>query len=152
MPSTKQARAPMEGVYYVAPVKKGGVHVLSQREDDSPDTAHMFYWPKVLNYIAEEFGFTPAETAGLHTNYQAIPRGRVQKELDSETFKETGRYIVLHGGDIPEGNIKYAVHQDFGLIALYAEGRVVWREEEHEKMDPSDRAEFLAILKRHNGK
>ena len=152
MSSSKKAATPSEGIYYVVPVKAGGVTVLSRREDDEPEATHMFYWPKVVDYLAEEFGFDRAEREDLQTKYLAIPRGRVQKENDPDTLQPTGRYLVLHGGDVVVSTIKYAVHQDFGLISLAAEGKVIWRIEDHEKMDPSDRNDFQAILKRHKEK
>jgi len=152
MPSSKKAASPSEGIYYVVPVKAGGVTVMSQREDEQEDATHMFYWPKVVSNLAHEYGFDRAEIEDLHTKYLALPRGRIQKEHDPETLQPTGRYLVLHGGDVPESTIRYAVHQDFGLIALAVEGKVVWRIEEHEKMDPDDRKDLLAIIKRHKEK
>ena len=124
MSNSKQALTPSEGIYYILPTRQGHNEVLSQRADDTDEPAHMFFWEKV-----------------------GVPRGRVQKEIDHIEYKPTGNYIILHGGDVPVSTIQYAVLQDFGLNELNRAGKVKWVMDDHEKMDPEDRKEFLETVK-----
>lgn len=143
MSNSKQAAIPSEGIYYVVPKKDGHITVLSQRADEVEEPAHMFFWEKVLRYIAIEYH---RDMEHLSTNYMAIPRGRVQKEIDKVSFQPTGRYIILHGGDVPTSTISFAVLQDFGLVPLAAAGKVSWVVDAHEKMDPKDQKEWAATI------
>lgn len=146
MSKSKQAATPSEGIYYVVPDKAGHVTVLSQRADEVDEPAHMFFWEKVLRQVAAGYGLPAHELEDLKTNYMAVPRGRVQKEIDKTTFQPTGRYVILHGGDVPVSTIQYAVLQDFGLVPLSAEKRVTWKVEAHEKMDPEDVAALKSAV------
>lgn len=145
MNRSKKAASPAEGIYYVVPSKSGHVSILSERDDGFSDPAHMFFWEKILRHLSKEFS---VDLNPVSTNYMGLPRGRVQKEIDTETFQPTGRWVVLHGNDVPLSTIKYAVLQDFGLLPLSSQGKVVWKEEPHEKMDPADVSEVRKILKR----
>lgn len=136
--SSKNATIPAEGVYYVLPRINGGYSVYSLRSDETEEPLHMFYWEKVLNQVAHEYKLKPNDVEDLKTNYMAIPRGRVQKEFDKTSFKETGRYLIVHGGDVPISQIKHFVLQDFGLITLSTQDKVKWIVDSHEKMDPKD--------------
>ena len=147
MSNSKKAQTPSEGIYFVVPNKDGHVSVFSEREDEALDSpAHMFFWDKVLGYVQNEYKLTNSEVRELGTRYMAVPRGRVQKEINPSTFKPTGRYVILHGNDIPTSSIEYAVLQDFGLGGI--RDRVVWKFEPHEKMDPKDRKVFQNIISR----
>lgn len=139
MANTKLALKPSEGIYYALPRKTGGYQIMSQRADETEDPAHMFYWPKVLRQLGHMWG---KDLEHLETNYQAIPRGRIQKEFDPVTLEETGKYRIIHGGDVPLGDIKTFVLQDFGLYPLFQEGKVTWVVDDHEKMDADDREAF----------
>jgi len=148
MSTTKQARSPSEGIYYVVPGKDGHAIVLSQREDEIENATHMFFWEKILKSIAHEYSLKPDQIEDLKTNYMAIPRGRVVKDFDHQTFKYTGKYIVLHGGDVPVTQIRNLVEQDFGLIQLSSQKKVLWKVDDHEKMDSKDRKIFLEVIKK----
>lgn len=148
MGMSKRALKPAEGVYYIIPKKKGGYEVLSLRADESDEPLHMFYWDKVLTQVAREYKLKPADIRDLKTNYMAIPRGRVQKEIDKDTLKETGKYIIIHGGDVPLSQIKHFVLQDFGLIPLSTHKKVVWNVDSHEKMDAEDKKALKDAIKR----
>jgi len=148
MGMSKKALRPAEGVYYVLPKKKGGYGVYSLRSDESNEPLHMFYWEKVLNQVAHEYKLKPGDVKDLKTNYMAIPRGRVQKEFDKDTFKETGKYTVVHGGDVPLSQIKHFVLQDFGLTPLSVHNKVQWITDSHEKMDEEDRKALKDAIKR----
>jgi len=148
MATTKQALRPSEGVYYVVPQKTGSPLIMSKREDEEENVTHYFFWDKIIRVIAHEFKLKPYDVDDLKELYQGIPRGRVQKEIDFDTHDYTGKYVVLHGGDVPVTQIKPFVHQDFGLISLASEGKVIWKIDEHEKMDPDNRKEFLSIVKK----
>ena len=108
------------------------------------EPAHMFFWEKVLRFVAKEYKI---DTEHLKTHYMGVPRGRVQKEIDHIEYKPTGNYIILHGGDVPVSTIQYAVLQDFGLNELNRAGKVKWVVNDHEKMDPEDRKEFLDSMR-----
>lgn len=97
MPSSRLALKPAEGIYYAIPVK-GGYQIFSQRSDEVDDPTHMMYWEKVLRHIAKEYGLDRDAISELSTAYMAVPRGRIQKEYDKNTLKETGRYLIIHGG------------------------------------------------------
>lgn len=144
---SKNALKPSEGIYYVIPNKKGNYTVLSLRADESDEPLHMFFWKKVLNQVANEYKLKPGDVTDLRTNYMAIPRGRIQKEIDKKTLKETDNYIILHGGDVPLSQIKPFVLQDFGLIPLAANKRVKWIIDPHEKMDPEDKKALENAIK-----
>ena len=131
MSNSKLAAIPAEGVYYVVPRKTGGFLVLSQRSDEVDDPMHMFFWEEILNSVAREYGIKPIDMEDLKTNYMAIPRGRVQKEIDKKSLKETGGYIILHGNDVPVSQIRPLVLQDFGLAALTIAKKVKWIEDDH---------------------
>ena len=147
MSNSKKAYTPSEGIYYVVPNKDGHVSVFSEREDEASDSpAHMFFWDKVLRHIQHEYKLSQSDVDELKTHYMAIPRGRVQKEINHETFKPTGKYVILHGGDIPVSSVEYAVLQDFGLAGI--RDRVIWKVEPHEKMDPKDREVFKGVIKK----
>jgi hypothetical protein len=148
MATTKQALRPSEGVYYVVPQKTGSPMIMSRREDEEENVTHMFFWRAVLREIVGEFDISPSDHKALIELYQGIPRGRVQKEIDFDTHKFTGRYVIIHGGDVPVAQIKPFVHQDFGLIPLASQGKVIWKIDDHEKMDPNDRKEFLKVVKK----
>jgi len=139
MALTKKAYTPSEGIYYVVPRKDGHVTVLSQRADEAEDPTHMFFWGDVLVKLSMEYG---KDLSDITTNYLGLPRGRVQEELtrvvNTTKFMKTGRYVVLHGDDVPVSTIRYAILQDFGLGELESQKKVVWKVEPHEKMDPSD--------------
>ena len=152
MGMSKKALKPAEGVYYAIPKKKGGYEILSLRADETDEPLHMFYWKKVLNQVAREYKLKPTDVRDLSTNYMAIPRGRIQKEIDNDTLKETGKYIVVHGGDAPLSQIKHFVLQDFGLIPLSTNNKVEWIVDSHEKMDPEDRKALKDAIKRNNTK
>lgn len=145
MAFTKQALKPSEGIYYVVPQKKGSPLIMSRREDEEENVTHWGFWNKVLRVIASEFGLSDVDD--LKDKYQAIPRGRIQKEVDFDTNNYTGKYVVIHGGDVPVAQIKPFVHQDFGLIPLASQDMVVWKVDDHEKMDPVDRKTFLETVK-----
>ena len=147
----KQALTPSEGIYYVVPQKVGNPMVVSQRSSDhTEDVTHLFFWEKVLRLLAKEFNLSHGDIEDLRTMYMSIPRGRVQKVLGDD-FKPTGGYVVVHGNDVPLSMVKPFVHQDFGLIQLAAEGKVIWKEEAHEKMDKQDRTVLQDILKSKRG-
>ena len=148
MATTKQALRPSEGIYYVVPQKTGSPIIMSRREDEEENVTHMFFWKKILRVIAHEFKLDSYDIEDLKDLYQGIPRGRVQKEIDFDTHEFTGRYVVIHGGDVPVAQIKPFVHQDFGLIPLASQGKVIWKVDDHEKMDPNDRKEFLKVIKK----
>ena len=148
MATTKQALKPSEGVYYVVPQKTGSPMIMSRREDEEENVTHMFFWRAVLREIVGEFDISPSDHKTLIELYQGIPRGRIQKEIDFDTHEFTGRYVVIHGGDVPVAQIKPFVHQDFGLIPLASQGKVIWKVDDHEKMDPNDRKEFLRVIKK----
>lgn len=148
MANSKLAAVPAEGIYYVVPDKKGHITVLSQRSDETDEPAHMFFWERVLRQVASGYGLPAHELEDLKTNYMAIPRGRVQKEIDPTTFQLTGRYVILHGGEVPVSTIQYAVLQDFGLVPLSAQKKVIWKVEPHEKMDPADVAALKSVVDR----
>lgn len=136
MAITKKAYTPAEGIYYVVPQKDGHVTILAQRADETEEPTHMFFWDKVLRWLSHEYG--KPNLSDLSTHYQGLPRGRVQEEIDPVTFRKTGRYVVLHGGEVPVSTIRYAVLQDFGLGELESQKKVVWKVEPHEKIDHSD--------------
>lgn len=145
MPSSKLALKPAEGVYYAVPSKEGGYRIFSQRSDEVDDPLHMMYWEKVLREIANEYKLDRSDIQKLNTAYMAVPRGRVQKEFDKATLKETGRYLIIHGGDAPLSQIKHFVLQDFGLLPLSTHKKVDWKVDTHEKMDPEDKKLFEEI-------
>lgn len=145
---SKNALKPSEGVYYVIPGKKGNYTVLSLRADESDEPLHMFFWERVLNQVASEYKLKPGDVIDLKTKYMAIPRGRVQKEIDKDTLKETGKYIIVHGGDVPLSQIKHFILQDFGLIPLSANKMVKWVVDSHEKMDAGDKEALKNAIKR----
>lgn len=150
MGMSKNALKPAEGVYYILPKKNGTYGVYSLRSDESDQPLHMFYWEKVLNQVAHEYNLKSKDIENLKTSYMAIPRGRVQKEYDKTTLKETGNYIVIHGGDVPLPQIKHFILQDFGLISLSSQNKVKWEIDEHEKMDPEDKKAFEDAIKFRN--
>jgi len=147
MGMSKKALKPAEGVYYAIPKTKGGYEVLSLRTDETDEPLHMFFWEKVLRQVAKEYKLTSSDITTLISNYMAIPRGRVQKDFDKDTLKETGKYIIVHGGDAPLPQIKHFVLQDFGLIPLSANKKVEWIVDSHEKMDPEDQKALKDVMK-----
>ncbi len=102
---------------------------------------------KVLTQVAKEYKLKPADVRDLTTNYMAIPRGIVQKDIDYDTLKETGKYIIVHGGDVPVSQIKHFVLQDFGLIPLSIHNKVQWVVNNHEKTDPKDKKALKDAIK-----
>lgn len=146
--NAKLAVKPSEGVYYVLPEPGGGYTVFSQRSDEVEEPLHFDYWEKILPEIARKYKLDPGEIKELRPRYTAIPRGRVIQEIDYDNGKPTGNYIVAHGGDMPLSQIKYFVLQDFGLLELNRAGKVIWRIDDHEKMDPEDREFFRNLIKK----
>jgi hypothetical protein len=100
----------------------------------------------VLKSIAHEYNLTQDDIASLKDAYMAIPRGRIQKEFDLKSGAYTGRYIVFHGDDIPINLIKNFVYQDFGLSPLASANKVIWQEEDHEKMSKKDKELFFKTI------
>lgn len=133
--TTKQARKPAEGIYYVVPRKIGNPVVVSRREDDFDsdiDVTHIFLWDNILKSLEHEYKLNFMDISQLKDAYRSIPRGRIQKEYKDNEY--TGNYVILHGDDVPINLIRNFVYQDFGLAPLASAGKVIWQTTDHEKM------------------
>lgn len=136
----KNAVKPAEGIYYVVPLKVG-VKVMSLREDETTNPAHMFYWPRVITEIAHEYGIDELDIPEeVRTAYTGIPRGRIVHDTNRDMW------IILHGNDVPLNQIRHFVLQDFGLYQLDAAGKVQWKFDDHETMDPEDQKTLRSII------
>jgi hypothetical protein len=119
-------RKPVEGVYYVVPLKTGIDEVWAETKREVVDPWHFDFWTReVAPALGEMYGLDADTVSKIRTAYTGLPRGRV--------VRKDNKWIIAHGGDTPDA-VKHKVKSGFGLFGVEAE----WILDEHEKMDSTD--------------
>ena len=133
-PATEDAASPSEGVYYVAPLRRGWQVLACRYSDINHELDHTQFWVEhVCRRLAGEWAVKKAKSFNwlrewLKEHAYGFPRGRV-------VFLE-GKYHVYHGSDIPNASRinRGQIEAIFGIS-----GNCKWVKDDHEHCLEADK-------------
>jgi hypothetical protein len=138
----KRATTPSEGIYYAVPKDRAMTSwdLKAQRADETEEPLHFLFWDYIKDYLQHKLHLSFSELETIEDNYTGLPRGRIMKRSD-------GIWLIQHGNDTPK-EINHLILAEFGLLALYKEGKAKFDFNEHEQMNQKEKKIVWKVIKK----